>query len=72
MIGLIARRRPSRSPGTRMPLIKDWLNRRPRLDFVVAGAEKAGTTAMFSYLKRVPGVHIPLPKELNFFDSSQR
>ena len=51
-----------------MPFIKDWLNRRPRLDFVVAGAEKAGTTAMFSYLKRVPGVHIPLPKELNFFD----
>lgn len=51
-----------------MPPLKDWLNRRPRLDFVIAGAEKAGTTAMFSYLKRVPGVHIPLPKELNFFD----
>ena len=51
-----------------MPLLKNWLNRRPRLDFLVVGAEKAGTTAMFSYLKRVPGVYIPLPKELNFFD----
>ena len=51
-----------------MPLFKNWLNRRPRLDFLVVGAEKAGTTAMFSYLKRVPGVYIPLPKELNFFD----
>jgi hypothetical protein len=51
-----------------MPFLKNWLNRRPRLDFVVVGAEKAGTTAMFSYLKRVPGVYIPLPKELNFFD----
>ena len=53
---------------TLMPLFKKWLNRRPRLDFLVVGAEKAGTTAMFSYLKRVPGVYIPLPKELNFFD----
>lgn len=51
-----------------MSPLKNWLNGRPRLDFLVVGAEKAGTTAMFSYLKRVPGVHIPLPKELNFFD----
>jgi hypothetical protein len=35
---------------------------------MIVGAEKAGTTALFAYLRRVPGVYMPLIKELNFFD----
>lgn len=49
-----------------------WLNARPKLDFLILGAEKAGTTAVYSYLRRVPDVYIPINKELNFFDRDQR
>jgi hypothetical protein len=49
-----------------------WWNARPRLDFLILGAEKAGTTALYSYLRRVPDVYIPFNKELNFFDRDHR
>lgn len=55
-----------------MNLLRAYLHRRPRLDFVIVGAEKAGTTALFAYLRTVPGLHLPLIKELNFFDREQR
>lgn len=44
------------------------MNARRRLDFLIIGAEKAGTTALFAYLRRLPDVYIPFNKELNFFD----
>lgn len=47
--------------------------RRPieRLDFIVAGAQKSGTTALNYYLKRHPRVALPIKKELHFFDNDQ-
>jgi Sulfotransferase domain len=45
--------------------------RRPieRLDFIVAGAQKSGTTALNYYLKRHPRITLPRKKELHFFDN---
>ncbi|MGI9115806.1 MAG: sulfotransferase family protein [Chthoniobacterales bacterium] len=47
------------------------LGRRPveRLDFIVAGAQKSGTTALNYYLKRDPRIALPVRKELHFFDN---
>ncbi len=49
-----------------------WLNARPKLDFVIIGAEKAGTSALFYYMRHVPGIYGPIIKELNFFDRDER
>jgi hypothetical protein len=43
------------------------MNERP--DFVIAGAAKCGTTALFEYLRRHPGIFIPPVKEPKFFCS---
>lgn len=37
------------------------------LDFLIIGAQKAGTTALFQYLRQHPDVHIPDRKEEPFF-----
>jgi hypothetical protein len=37
------------------------------LDFIVIGAQKAGTTALFEYLRRHPEVCLPLDKEAPYF-----
>lgn len=41
--------------------------RRP--DFFIVGAPKGGTTAMYQYLSRHPGLFLPERKELRFFGS---
>jgi hypothetical protein len=48
-------------------------SRRPieRLDFIVAGAQKSGTTALNYYLKRHPRIALPIKKELHFFDNDE-
>lgn len=38
-----------------------------RLDFLVIGAQKAGTTSLFEYLRRHPEVELPPDKEAPFF-----
>lgn len=38
-------------------------------DFIVIGAMKAGTTALFQYLVKHPGIHMPWRKELDFFSN---
>ena len=45
-------------------------DRRPRKDpdFVVVGAQKAGSTSLFAYLAAHPSVDQPLVKEINYFD----
>jgi Sulfotransferase domain len=45
--------------------------RRPiqKLDFIVAGAQKSGTTALNYYLKRHPRIALPVKKEVHFFDN---
>jgi hypothetical protein len=37
------------------------------LDFIVIGAQKAGTTALFEYLRRHPRLALPAAKELPYF-----
>lgn len=45
---------------------------RERVDFVVVGAQKAGTTALFDYLSEDPNIFLPPQKEVHFFDDDSR
>ena len=47
--------------------------RRPiqKLGFIVAGAQKSGTTALNYYLKRHPQIALPIKKEVHFFDKDE-
>ena len=42
-----------------------------KLDFLVAGAQKSGTTALNYYLKRHPYIAFPIKKSLHFFDNDE-
>jgi Sulfotransferase domain len=41
---------------------------RPLPDFLIIGAQKAGTTALYTYLRRHPSITGPPWKEVSFFD----
>jgi Sulfotransferase domain len=41
---------------------------RPLPDFLILGAQKSGTTALFAYLRQHPSVSGPFWKEVSFFD----
>jgi hypothetical protein len=41
---------------------------RPLPDFLIIGAQKAGTTALYTYLRRHPSITGPAWKEVSFFD----
>jgi len=43
-----------------------------RVGFLVAGAQKAGTTALFDYLAELPALELPPIKEAHFFDDEER
>jgi hypothetical protein len=43
-------------------------NRQRRLDFIGVGVAKAGTTALYSYLKQHPEIGLGSKKEIHFFD----
>lgn len=45
---------------------------RPLPDFLIVGAQRAGTTALYDYLRRHPAVTGPAWKEVNFFDVHYR
>ncbi len=45
---------------------------RERIDFIVVGAQKAGTTALFDYLSEDPAIFLPPEKEVHFFDDESR
>jgi Sulfotransferase domain len=45
---------------------------RPLPDFIVIGAQKAGTTALYAYLRWHPGIGGPSWKEVSFFDRHWR
>jgi hypothetical protein len=40
----------------------------PRVNFLIAGAQKGGTTALFDYLQDQPDVSLSRVKEVHFFD----
>ena len=42
-----------------------------KVDFVVAGAQKAGTSALFTFLEQHPQIRIPTAKELHFFSDDE-
>ncbi len=41
---------------------------RPLLDFMIVGAQKCGTTALFEYLAQHPEIGMSSPKEVHLFD----
>lgn len=42
-----------------------------KVDFLVAGVQKGGTSALFEYLRDLPGIQMPTIKEAHFFDEEQ-
>lgn len=44
----------------------------PRVDFIVIGAQKAGTTALFDYLGEVRSIGLSDVKEVHFFDDESQ
>jgi len=42
-----------------------------RVGFLIAGVQKAGTTALFDYLAEIPALELPAVKEAHFFDDEQ-
>ena len=45
---------------------------RPLPDFLILGAQKAGTTALYAYLRRHPAITGPRWKEVSYFDRHYR
>ena len=43
-----------------------------RVGFLIAGAQKAGTTALFDYLAEIPALELPALKEAHFFDDEEK
>ncbi|HEX4115489.1 MAG TPA: sulfotransferase domain-containing protein [Solirubrobacteraceae bacterium] len=43
----------------------------PDIDFLIIGAQKAGTTSLFEYMRRHPQIHMPAEKEVYFFNSDR-
>lgn len=44
------------------------MNEDRRLGFLVTGVQKGGTSALFEYLRELPGLQLPAVKEAHFFD----
>lgn len=42
-----------------------------RVAFLVAGVQKGGTSALFEYLRELPGIQMPAVKEAHFFDDEE-
>ncbi|TMI07027.1 MAG: sulfotransferase, partial [Betaproteobacteria bacterium] len=47
------------------------MQRADKVGFVVAGAQKGGTTALDHYLREHPELCLPQRKELHFFDTDR-
>jgi hypothetical protein len=43
-----------------------------RVSFIIAGVQKAGTTALFDYLSEDPGISLSKVKEVHYFDDESR
>jgi hypothetical protein len=41
-----------------------------KVQFLIGGVQKSGTTALFNYLKQHPGIFLPDEKELHYFDTA--
>ena len=54
---------------SRMPLFRSKRRRIKRLDFILAGAQKSGTTALHYFLSRHPDICMGDQQEIHFFDN---
>ncbi len=43
-----------------------------KIEFLIIGAQKAGTTSLFEYMRYHPQIHMPSEKEVYFFSSDSR
>jgi len=43
-----------------------------KVEFLIAGVQKGGTSALFEYLRELPGLQLPDVKEAHFFDDEER
>lgn len=41
------------------------------VEFLIAGVQKGGTSALFEYLRDMPGLQLPAVKEIHFFDDEE-
>lgn len=48
------------------------MNPPKNLDFLLIGAQKAGTTSLFEYVRHHPGLHLPTEKEVSYFNLESR
>lgn len=48
------------------------MSERPLVNFLIAGVQKGGTTALFDYLAEEPGIALSRVKEVHFFDDETR
>jgi hypothetical protein len=48
-----------------------YLRPMSELGFLIIGAQKAGTTSLFEYIRRHPQIYMPAEKEVYFFNSDQ-
>lgn len=42
-----------------------------KVEFLIAGVQKGGTSALFEYLREMPGLQLPDVKEAHFFDDEE-
>jgi hypothetical protein len=54
-----------------MPMFGTKRGKLERLDFIVAGAQKSGTTALRYFLSKHPDVALPDKEEMHFFDDEE-
>src|SRR5207302_9734882 len=56
----------------RLVLMFGWKRRKvQRLDFIVPGAQKSGTTALHYFLRKHPQIALPDRQETHFFDDEE-
>jgi len=48
------------------------MSEKRKVEFLVAGVQKGGTSALFEYLREMPGLQLPDVKEAHFFDGEDR
>jgi Sulfotransferase family len=61
----------TRSPLTAIRILDQRRLVKETLDFIVIGAQKAGTTSLFEYLKRHPELSVPPGKEVPYFSHDE-
>src|SRR5262249_10076131 len=61
----------SDSEGTIHPMFALKHRKIERLDFIVPGAQKSGTTALHYFLKKHPQISLPDRQEMHFFDDEE-